>query len=56
MTRTTGSDILGQGITVKPTETLEAYDLQNMDIQEIEEIKKVVEGLELPTALKQDRS
>lgn len=54
MTRTTGSDILGQGITVKPTETLEAYDLQNMDIQEIEEIKKVVEGLELPTALKQE--
>lgn len=52
--RLTSGDILGSGAKIRPTETLDAYDLTGMPQTDVDEIIDVINGLELPTTLKED--
>ncbi len=52
--RSTGYDVFNQNVNVKPTETVDAYSISGMEQSEIDSIIEVIEGLELPTTLKQE--
>ena len=52
--RRTTSDVMGQGVNVRPTETVNAIELEGMAEVDILDAIEVIEGLELPTTLKQE--
>ena len=52
--RRTTSDIMGQGVNVRPTETIQGIDLEGLTPAEIIDAVEVIESLELPTTLKKE--
>ena len=52
--RRTTADVMGQGVDVTPTETLNAIELSGMNQVDIDDAIEVIEGLDLPQTLKTD--
>tara|TARA_R100000458_G_scaffold59652_1_gene70969 strand:- start:1304 stop:7777 length:6474 start_codon:yes stop_codon:yes gene_type:complete len=52
--RRTTSDVMGQGMDVRPTETIEGIELEGLSSADIDNAIEVIEGLELPATLKQE--